>query len=204
MPRLKSPSSEDEKRDFFRAVSERLRKGRLLFDERVAPEKQPKQPPKKIRETLRPLRDAMEGQISYKESVLAIAIYAQALEKAYPLGTPISHAAQTVLAAIREYELWNKTELDSRESTLCEIFRLLLWNLSLADVGIRPLSGGKKGLNLSRGTAEQRQLKKQAYRAAFADLHTKRPNLSKEQCYENIAKKFEVSSKTIKRAVLQK
>jgi hypothetical protein len=203
---VRSDSSEEELREANRVFHERLIKGRLRFDETAVPERQPRRPSKKVREELKALSQAIDMATFFHERIEAMINYARALKQAYPLATPISWAAQMALETIFRYELADKTDLDDKEKAHYELLQIFLANLHLADVGIRPLSGGQYGHRKAYGTNEDKEARREAIRDAYDDIRKKNPELSKNSVMANTAKRIKnpktersISIKTVQR-----
>ena len=72
-----------------------------------------------------------------------------------------------------------------------------------ADHGRRQLKHLEDGRQKKNGTQDEIRNRWAAYQAAFDDARAKNPHRPKGWCYDKVAKKFRVSSKTISRRVQQ-
>jgi hypothetical protein len=80
--------------------------------------------------------------------------------------------------------------------------RLRVWLRSTAvDRDIRMRNGGIKGTEAYHGNAEEKAEVRENMRAAFAEFQKSHPYHSKKQCCEEVGTQFEVSYKTIERAI---
>jgi len=62
----------------------------------------------------------------------------------------------------------------------------------------------KEGHESSYGTPEEKRLRWEAFRSAFENVSKDNPDWTRQACYESVAEQFDVSAKTIQRAVLAK
>lgn len=68
-----------------------------------------------------------------------------------------------------------------------------------ASRGWKIKDSAQKGHESVHGSQQDKQSRFETYRLEFNNLHAANPHRSKEWCYARIAKKFDVSAKTIKR-----